>query len=63
MDIRLLSRLLTNHQLPDILPVELAALLVNEGDCDPSLDPLQRAHPDLISCPRIYFLICLIQFG
>lgn len=32
----------TNHQLPDILPVQLTAFLVDEGDCDPTLDTLKH---------------------
>lgn len=31
---------LTNHKLPDILPMELAALLMNERHGDPTLDSL-----------------------
>lgn len=36
------GRLLTYNQLTNIFPMELAALLVDEGHCDPPLDPLQQ---------------------
>lgn len=35
---------LTNHQLPDVLPVKLTALLVVQRHCDPALDTLQSKH-------------------
>lgn len=38
---------LTNNQLTHVLPVELAALLVDEGDGDPPLNPLQ--HKETVS--------------
>lgn len=34
------SKELTDHQLPDILPVKLTALLMDECHCDPTLDTL-----------------------
>lgn len=33
---------LTHNQLANVLPVELAALLVDESDRDSPLDPLQQ---------------------
>lgn len=36
------GRLLTHNQLADILPVQLASLLVDESHCDSPLDSLQH---------------------
>ena len=39
---RLLSSVLTHHQLLDLLPLHVISCLVRYGDCDPPLDALMK---------------------